>query len=64
MAASGYREVHRPTFVSAFYHRAFEGLEPVDWKLSNPVLRGRRAGNSPLLPDVRHEVAIAFVTTE
>jgi hypothetical protein len=51
MAASGYREVHRPTFVSAFYHGAFERLEPVDWKLSNPVLRGRRAGNSPLLPD-------------
>jgi len=52
MAASGYREVHRPTFVSAFYHGAFERLEPVDWKLSNPVLRGRRAGNSPLLPDL------------
>jgi hypothetical protein len=29
----------------------FERLEPVDWKLSNPVLRGRRAGNSPLQPD-------------
>jgi len=38
--------------VSASYHGAFEGLEPAkDWKLSYPVLRGRRAGNSPLLPD-------------
>ena len=29
MAASGYREVHRPTTVSASYHGAFERLEPV-----------------------------------
>jgi len=25
-----------------------EGLEPYDWKLSSTVLRGGRAGNSPL----------------
>ena len=49
-ATSGYRGVHC-TVVSASYHGAFERLEPVDWKLSNPVLRGRRTGNSPLLPD-------------
>ena len=53
MAASVYREVHSPTAVSASHHGAFEGLEPAkDWKLSYPVLRGRGAGNSPLLPDL------------
>ena len=30
---------------------AFERLEPDDVKVSSPVLRGRGAGNSPLLPD-------------
>jgi hypothetical protein len=29
MAASAYREVHRPTTVSASYQGAFERLEPV-----------------------------------
>ena len=36
-----YREVHSGFgSVSASDHGAFERLEPVDWKLSNPVLRG------------------------
>jgi len=51
MAASAYREVHSPTAVSASHHGAFERLERCEGKLSRTVPRGRRAGNSPLLPD-------------
>jgi len=51
VAPSGYREVHRPTSVSASYHGVFERLERLDGKLSRAVPRGRRAGNGPLLPD-------------
>jgi hypothetical protein len=49
-AAGEYREVHKPTSVSASYHGAFERLEPDEVNISSPVLRGRRTGNSPLLP--------------
>jgi hypothetical protein len=38
--------------VSASYHGAFERLEPDEVNISSPVLRGRRAGNGPLLPDL------------
>jgi hypothetical protein len=51
MAASGYREVHRPTSVSASYHGAFERLERLDGKLSRAVPGGRGGGNAALLPD-------------
>jgi hypothetical protein len=52
VAASGYREVHSGSgSVSASYQGAFERLEPDEVNISSPVLRGRRAGNGPLLPD-------------
>jgi len=35
------------------YHGAFERLEPDEVNISSPVLRGRRAGNGPLLPDTQ-----------
>jgi hypothetical protein len=56
LAASVYREVHSGfgSVSASSYHGAFERLEPDEVNISSPVLRGRRAGNGPLLPD-RHD---------
>ena len=51
MAASAYREVHRPTTVSASYHGAFERLERLAGKLARAVPRGGGGGNVTSLPD-------------
>ena len=43
------KAVQARTAARCHYQRHWlEGLEPYDWKLSSTVLRGGRAGNSPL----------------
>jgi hypothetical protein len=37
--------------MTGFYNETFKRLEPYDGKLSRTVLRGRRSGDTSLLPD-------------